>query len=343
MGLLGQGTYEAVAQMRGGSPLVDYLRVSSLSFSRRLDEVSAASLQCASGSSFAFATIDAWSHEISVLRNGEEAWVGPIVSVDWEPDFVSIQANDLVFWLERRLLEVDHNFVNVDAGTIFAVLVGDAFARDASPNVSVGASSTGIMASRKIVGAEERRAADVLRELARTAVDFTAIGRSVRCGAQEVPATAAFFLTDSTLLSPKLSSNGTDAATEVVVLGSNVKNKTVTGRAGGTSPDFGLVQQQYSESTIEDNVSAAAAALSRWQFLRVPPLTLTGILAPEAPVDFADLVPGARVRCELVGLDREVADDFRLAQVDVNVRPSDQGLQEEVAVTLEPLGTVIGG
>lgn len=342
MGLLGTGSYEVIAQGRGGAPLVEALKWSSLTFQRRLDDMSTTTVTCVTGSSPELGRLDAWRHELSVVRDQQEVWVGPLVTPSWEPEVVTLQANDLFFWFERRLLEIDRDFVNADAGQIFTVLAQDALSRDNSMGIVLSPSSTGVPATRSVSASERRRAADVLRELARTAIDFTAIGRTIRCGGQEVPTEVAFTLVDDTLRSPKLTSNGTDCATEATILGQNVAGAAVAGVAGAGTAEFGLVQQSYSESTIQDTSSAQAAARSHWEFAKVPPRSLSGVLTREAPVDFGDLIPGARVHVELSSLDAEVNADFRLLQVDVTVTPSDQGQQEEVAITLEPVGTVSG-
>lgn len=335
MGLLGQGDYVVLAQLQGGA-LVDALRWSHLTFGRVLDASSSASVTVPAFSSPSLGVLDGWSHEIGIRRNGEEVWVGPLQDPKWTQSEVTLPAADVYAWMQRRWLPRDRSYVDADAATIFAELAQDAMSTDPRPGLTIAASYTGVPATRTVLASDLTRAADVLDELARTAVDFTVIGRQLRVGGQEIPEVASFMLTDDVLDQPELESRGVDAATRVGVKGAG----DIVAIAGSPADGYGLVEQSYSESDIEDQASADAAAGTRYAFLREPPKYLTGVLKPDAPVDFADLVPGARVRAKLATLDRPVDQDFRLYAVDVDVSVSESGIEESVKVTLQPMGTV---
>lgn len=357
MGRLGCGAWRAYLQCRGGGVLTE-LPVAALSMGRALDEVSAASVTV-TGNSLSrwsrtrrsdccgyIAELNPWEHELALFRGegDDPAWVGPILTPTWGRESVTIAARDLAQWFERRLLEHDRTLAGMDLADIFRRYAVDALHRDPTPNMTITVSPTGIIGDRSVLAGARRRAMDEMRELARSGVDFTAKGREILVGGTEVPTPAIgpFIAEHFAEPGPTSSLDGLAAATEATVVGArgDTTGNPVMGVAGGIDPAMGLVQDAMSESSIEDEASAQAAAQSRYDMLATAPEFVSGQLAAEAPVGFDDLVPGARADLRLALFCRDVVGVYRLAQVSASVSVSGDTVDEKIGVQFVTLGTI---
>ena len=339
---LGCGDYRVFLQLSGGGTKLAELAYESLTFSRRLDDMSEASITLSAAQDadcLPFLTsIEPFAYEVSIWRDDVEVWVGPVSEPAYDYDGMTLAARDLFWWLERRVLPTDR-FLTDDIATIAAIFFTDAIDQDPSPNISIIVSPTGIVASRQVYGVLRRRAADEIRELSRTGLDFTAIARTLRLGGVEVGTDPLVLLSDDVFEVDVARFDGAATATEVFVLGASAGTVTpVGGQAGGIGAQ-GLVQQVYSEPAILDTTSATAAAETRRDLLRTAPLFCSGRLLESAPVAFQRLIPGARVEIrQQVGF-RRIEASMRLLEVNVSAQAQDDGFSEEVRLTLEPEGS----
>lgn len=351
--MLGCGEWRAVLQCRGGGVLTE-LPVESLGMGRRLDDMSEASV-IVSGASFDgwtaadrerccghIASINPWEHELALWRGDHEAWVGPVVQPAWGVSSVRIGARDLFQWFERRLLETDRDFAGADLGAIAYRLMLDALRRDPTAAIEFTEAVAGITGDRTVVAAARRRAADELRELFRSGLDFTAYGRRLLMGAEvPTPAIGPLLVEHFAEPGPVDTLDGLDAATESTMIGARgPSGEPLIAVAGGIDEEFGLLQDVATESGIEDETSLQAAAQTRHDMLGTAPDYVAGNLIAEAPVDFADLVPGARADLRLALFCREVVGDYRLQEVRVTVSASGDVVDETVGVQFVTLGTV---
>lgn len=346
---LGCGQWRAVLQCRGGGVLTE-LPFASLRASRRLDDMSDANVVVTGEAVNALTTserdrccgwlavVNPWEHELALWRDDEEAWVGPILEPNWGVDDVVIPARDLFQWFERRLLRRDRTFVATDLATIFERYVVDALTRDPTPGIELNASATGILGDRNIQAAAYKRASDELRELSRSGLDFTAIGREILVGGTEIPTPALGTVAVEHFQEPgpRFSLKGLQATTETFEVGSRTAAGTIVGHAGGLHAQLGLLQDVASESSIADQESADAAAASRIALLGDVPQYVTGTLAASAPFAFDRLIPGAHARLALGLFCREVVGDYRLQGLGVSV---DAAGDERIDVTFTNLGT----
>lgn len=346
-GRLGCGTYRAFLQARGGGSLVGELQWQQLRFGRRLDEVSGALVSVGVAGladqecCWALSQAQAWKHELAIYRDSELAWVGVIGRPRFGTDYVSLPARDLFQWFERRLLEHDRSFTNADLAAVARQYIEDALERDTSPNITAVVTPCGVRGNRLVLASARRRAADELRELFRSGLDFTMVGRTMVVGGSEVPTAPLPPLTNDGLDEPYLEPDGMQTGTEVHVVGGRRadSDEPYAGVAGGVSTELGLVQVVFSEPSIEDNASCQAAAQSRYDMVGTTPEYLGGNLTPTAPVTFPDLVPGARWPARVQLACRTAIGDWRLLGVDVSAALQGDTLSEQVAVTLVPLGT----
>lgn len=340
--VLGVGDDTQVLLMtRGGGSVIAELNPVSGSFTRDVDATSTLEMTGVTSGLLGESCCDNWDEvypwntEIIVYRDGRDAWCGPVTGVEFGYGTVKVTAADLTAWWDRRVLPADLNFVNVDLATIFESVVTSAMSTDPVANFSVTTTPTSILGSRTYLQTDFKYASDLLSELAKTGIDYSAYGRTILCGGEQVPADPYVVLTDEFWVQPPtISARGNDQATQVVVLG-----KGVTGVATATAAYtnfYGLLVRTFSENEIEDAASAQAAANTRLALLQDQLYIEAGTgggLKPTAPITLPELIPGIRVRVDSSSSCRQVVADFRLKSVKV-------GFDGSVSIDLQPLGTV---
>lgn len=343
MSQFGDGTWQAYITERGGSPVLIDAQLSSGSVSNAVNGSGSGSIEVAatgepgSMNCEVLGRVEPWRHELLLTRDNDVAFVGPVSNVQVSQAGGKIDANDLFSWFDVRFLEEPFH-ASGDISTVFKALFDVALALEPSINLSLSTRATGVYAERDLLGDEFQRAGDVMRELARTGLDFTMVGRTLLAGGAEVfETTTPLILHDEGVLGAEVTRTGADFATDVAVIGTNEELGGIPfiGRAQRSTSVYGLVQRSYTELTIADTTSADANALSRLESMQPVPLRVKATLSREAAFEFSDLIPGRRVQ---VYLDRaagciEVMQEMRVQQVDISF-----GASEEVAVDLVPLG-----
>jgi len=344
---LGCGHPRAFIQSVGGTNPITELAVSNVSWGRRLDELSDGRVVLGETQDAAclpvLASLTPFSHELAIWRDSEEVWVGPVSEPIYTLGGLTIPARDLFQWFERRLLPFDRVFTDVDLSVIAAAYIDDALSRDNTPAIATDVNLCGITGTRSVASTAFRRAADEIRELARTGLDFTVVRRRVIFGGIEIAVPNLPTLTADIFEVGEVRLAGLEMGNEITVFGSPPEGVTtpIYGQAGGV--DVPLVQQTYSEPSILDLASATSAAETRYALLRSAPLYVTGRLLESAPVSMADLIPGAHAKfVQQVGF-RSFDETMRLVAVDVDATASDDGETETVRLTMQPLGAVEGG
>lgn len=338
--------YDVVVHDRfGRRPYGSFEDVVSLTWSRVLDDTSEAEVVITTGEPECcelLSMVYPWCNDLSIFRDGELVWQGPIMSLDpVNRDQAIIKARDITAWLDVRVI---HNLIDftatgmgaADLVTIARALVVDALQPD-DPNVIPLLTTTplaGITGERRYEPNSEYAGAE-LRELARTGIDFTAIGhRLILAG--ELPFGRTFALSDEDFTGDlNVIVDGLAYVTRAIVQGEGV-----LATSGGVG-DCGLVERLIKEEAIKDQASAQAEADSTVSagdpvpvYLEVPD---GSGLDPNAPVSISELVPGVVVPVTSAQTCRTVAADLRLRKLEVTFDEAG----ERVAVTLVPQGATI--
>lgn len=342
-GLLGCGDYRVMVAKRAAAHPFDEMDFSGLSFGRVLDDISSATItldgdaECTALAG----TLREWKHEVWIFRGDEQVWRGPVTP---QPTYtetqVTLPAKDYFALFERRLLEYPLTITDTDLTYLFTFILRSATVRDPHPGLTLYPALSGILGSIAIDPAQRSKAADELRTLARSGVDFTVINNNLLLGSPEFPATPLTYLTSDVV--SNVSVTPLPTASEVTIIGANSGDagKPLVATVGGVDPDVGLVVEVDNESGATTQAAVDLAANSRYDFFAGEPMSVTVNLDAAAPVDFAQLVPGAKVRLDLDSVARPVSGIFRLTKVDVGVTVSDTESTETVAITCDPLGTV---
>lgn len=275
--------------------------------------------------------------ELEVWRDGEIAWAGPVTVPQWGYAAVAISAEDNSAWWKRRVIREDHRWVGADIATIFADVHAAAMAAEPVWGFNISPTATGIAATRTVLAKDTKYAAEVLNELARTGIDWTVHGRAVLVGGETLDLAPIATLRDEDWIgetAPVLEWAGDFYASRVIVRGAN--NLIGVAELSDADQPCGLVERVFTEESIEDQSSLDAAARNRLAALRSPWRLLSdagAVLRCGSPVEFADLVPGARVRVQTDIPCSPLTIDFRLESVTANYGESD------VQVTLTQMGT----
>lgn len=325
---------------RGATQVIAELNPISGSFDRNLDTTSNLQITGVTTGLLGESCCDGWDEvypwatEIIVYRDGRDAWSGPVTNVEFGYGTVSVTASDLTAWWDRRLV-TDLTFTGQDLSDIFVALHDVAMSPDPIDNFTVSATPTGITGDRVYKASDYKYVGDAIDELSKTGVDWTAYGRTILVGGEEVPAQPYVTLTDDFWTAPpQVVARGNEQATRVVVKGKGVQGVAVSG------PEYvnfyGVLTRVFDENDIQDYPSAQQAAETRLALLEDQLYVETpanASLKPTAPITVEELIPGIRVRVDTQASCRQVVADFRLKEVKVD-------LNGQVSISLQPLGTV---
>ncbi|MFD1937571.1 MULTISPECIES: hypothetical protein [Nonomuraea] len=324
---------------RTGGRQYGTVEASALDWSRLLDDTSEANVAVPyQGAECCQLLGDArtWCNELAVFRDQTLVWQGPLVKIQHRGDETLLQACDVTQWLFRRKIRALLDFTGTNKADLAVIgqrLIEHGFAPD-DPNVLayLMVSASGIIGERKYAK-NSGYVLDQLRELARTGLDFTALGRRILLMG-EGPLGRLPGLTDEHFVGPlSVIEDGLAAITHATVIG-----KGVTAQAGGVGA-CGLLEFIATEEEIQDIASAQAEANALVAAGNPAPLFLEvpddSQLAPEAPVGINDLIPGVVIPVTSEATCRTVAADLRLIRLKVTFTENDG---EKVGITLAPPG-----
>lgn len=351
---LGQGTYQAFITERGGGQVRHRLPISSANTSKTVDASGTGSINVPVSADAPkdiraiIADIRPWRDELRILRNRDVAHVGPVTDLSCDANSAAISSNDLFYWSEVRFLDKDVKLFD-DAAKGFKTLFELAMAPDPSPNVNIVVHETGQQIVRAYKKSDYHRVADLLRELARTDVDFITIDRTLYVGGKEVfapetsPATP-LILTDQGVASTTVKRNGSQYATDIAVFAGSsdqegkTRNVPLVGRAQRADELMGLVQRSFTELLIKDLDSANANAHARLEASQPAPLSVSVTFSPYADFTYREAIPGRRVDTRLSQVTPlEVMEVMRLSQLSTSWQ-AESG--ETISGELVPLGLV---
>jgi hypothetical protein len=328
---------------RGGTGFVGQLFADSLTFTRVVDNTSQATVSIASRipeCEAVLAIAHPWKHELEIIRNGRSVWAGPVTDVSIGDRSFNLVARDLTQWFWRRTLPFDRD-LELDLALIFKQFVDDAMSQDPSPNVNVDPTPIGVVGRRSVLASQYRICGTEIQELATTGLDFTALSRDILLGGIEVPVgiIPAFHTEHAELATVYRSGLQTSNQAIVIGQGAGSDGSPIVGIAGpnvGDIDEQGLLQRFFAETTIQDRRTAQLAAQTRYDLLNATPEYVTFNPAPNAPVAFNDLVPGAVGALYLKAGPVDIVGEYRLRDMNVSATPE----AEIITVTYEPLGTI---
>lgn len=286
------------------------------------------------------ANIRTMRHRLVIWRGGRPVFDGPIQTVEWSADGVSLTAYDWSSLLDRRLPHSDMDFINTDLCDIAAAMVSDALLPD-DPGLSVEVVASSNVYGDRSYRIDVGRSLDHLRDLADTGMDWTVAGSRI------------LLMGDSFCYSiGSLSDNDFPQGLRVVEDGGALVSRwvmwagpqgTIKASSGGLHDYYGLLEsvhdalapQDLGAASVLDQTSADAAVASLLASSLPAPVfidTGAGPLAPTAPVEVSSLVPGYCLQISSVATCREVT----AVQKIFEVRVSETSQGESVQVICAP-------
>jgi hypothetical protein len=332
---VGCGTHTAAIYDRDGALVTAADVLVSVEWTRVLDDMSQAQIVIQPAAADCCARLDeirSWRHRLIIWRDGRLVWEGPVLQLRWSLGGLVVQAGDVLAWMDRRVPHQDREFTDVDLADIGAWLIADAFAPD-DPGHSVEiVAPSGVAGDREYLR-DEGQSGDHLRDLAKTGLDFTAVGSRIVLLPEDHTASIGSLTEDDLPDGLTVVEDGVSLATRWVVHGRD----EVVGEAGGIDSYYGLLERVADESSILDARSARAAARSRLRANLPAPVWIDSsrvTLSSNAAVDVPGLVPGWCVDVTTTRTCRTIAQ--RLKLMSVHVTEDDSG--EAVSVQLAPAG-----
>lgn len=336
--------HEVFVQQRGGGAKLAQLPYADMNYGSTLDQTSISNIRVNVGDADSecceiLSQLTAWKHEILITRDGQEAWVGPVTEPEWGHDYVQIEARDLSTWFEVRKFPRRRNFYAQDIAEIFLEMAQEALLNDSSPNIVFSTTLSGIEGSRAVDPGKQQIVADALRELSRTGVEWTMVGRTMFISGMENTRTLMGFTNDTLEISP-VQGRGLNAISELTVVGSTPPgtDEPLSATVGGFSSEIGLVQRVITEPKILDFSSLLENANTRFETLREFPVFVRGKLLPGAP-EWRLFVPGVRAVLDVdTGCSPVIQGRYRLVQMNTTSQVSDDAENITTEVFFAPLG-----
>lgn len=275
--------------------------------------------------------------ELEWWRDGSIAWVGSIDYVRWAFDSFYLQASDLTSWWAKRIAPT-LSFNAVDASLILRKLHEVAMQEDPVPNLQLLLQESGQPVTIDSFLNEYEYISDIIAELADTALDYTAYGRSILVGPSDFLPELPFFLTDKDWLSPptvEARGPATGFATRIYAVGPNDEIAIATA-SDRTLQMYGLIERVVQFDTLSLKEDLRRAAKTYLDIYSTPYYinfdAADPVLKPGAIIPFEALIPGIRVGLQSTATCRSLQMVMRLA----NMRCMANG---SVSISLEPTGT----
>lgn len=325
-------------------------KIKRIEYGRVLDGISTATIDlitAGAGCCGQLAAVDHWNTELVITAanpvNGRDdvLWRGPVRKPTFRRGSVTIEATDLLSWLQVRMLEADFNLGPVDTSDIFIELATYALEKGGDPpTYSFLRYDSGTVESRVVEAASLRMAWNVVTEMLEAGLDVTTFGSRIVVG---VPDFTPRNLTDKDVL----------GNVEVVKDGDDYLNRAI----GNASRDivgiyppgppvgvngYPLVEGVVVDSQLPDIESAEAAAKARYDFAAVGVRRVRAqgglVLLPSSGIDPRTLVPGQLINFAATETCYSANETLRLGKLTVVVEKG----RETATIDLQPIGGTSG-
>lgn len=281
------------------------------------------------------ADVEPWEHTLVVWRTIEPdpVFVGPVRTCVYTPGSVAVTAKDPTSWFEHRRNYDDETFTDIDLAYIFGRVAQAADAQDPT-GIQIIARACGITGTRVLRAAERALTMDLLRELARSGVDWTVAGKELLIGGPDLAASlGTLVLIDEACSKPQLTKAGDATVTRETVRWQTADQKPMLTSVDSPDARRFLLESVDEEPDIADAASAVAHARGVLE-LASNPRQMTCDLTADAPTTCAQLVPGRITDFRLSTLPIATDGLQRLQTVAVSVSHQ----SETVTVTTTPVG-----
>ncbi len=352
--------HTAYAFDRGGQdrlwvlgPLVE------VNWQRVRDDVSVASVTLAAPECLQdLSDLEPGRHELVIYRGDQRIWEGPITLVRYERGTVTVEAKDIMFYVQRLICRggMDNAYPNIDTTVNRArnLLVQELPRMEAlTPPVNVLPHLVtyhhvdDARTSKKTIPFQMTVFEDIDDLAAKSGIDYTVVGRSIVIHDTHLPLSRTPTVTEADFDGDVIvTAYGNELATFAAVTGAEgLYGIAATENADpltGVDPFYGLweiLDDAYDEegdSTAPDQSQLDSQAQRNLSGRYPTPVTVRipdgSSLSPLSAVQIDDLVPGTQVPLVATLTGRKLSQMQKLDRLDV----SETAAGEEVRVTLSP-------
>jgi hypothetical protein len=334
-------TYSVRFFNRAGAPIAVPPTPLSVSWGRRLDDISSASIiWSVSGDDCCdeLGGIEPIAHFVGIYRENGEVWYGTVKMISYGFSTIELRADDALFWLTRRRIHNDLTLTSMDLSDQFQAIYDDAMAPDPLSQFAVVRTGTGVYESRTVQVRDYRTAWNVIQEMLVTGLDVTTLGRTIYAGVVQFRP-LVINLRD-VQGDPRITKDGGKYANSVTMDASDTVNATYPSGDPTANASYPLTEIILKDSQVQDVTSATNAAKARYEYSRQVPRLVSfsdGIqLGPESGIDVSTLLCGQLITVNSEGLCYAQRESFRLGGVDVTMA----GGVELVKLSLQPVGPI---
>lgn len=369
--------YTALLHWRGGARVYGAGRLSALTdvkWNRSLNDIAEASITVAKPSASpeccdALGQAEPWIHELTLYRDGELVWQGPIRRTIETRDTFVVEAVDVFAWLDHVVntyvmrFRADGPDLDRRPGPVTKIAETIMRLNLANSPLSIPADWAGILAyvvrqdTPTVITFEKdgtnntsvwaAYVGDILRELTKRGLTFTTVGRSVVLRGRATNATRALarLSLDHIMGDVQVIRDGTTTATAAWATNQQDVD-TATGRTevmGQFGTAYGRMDslvhvEEDGDASAAETIAALRHAATADLAGRYPtPIAISipdgSQLSPNAPVTVNDLVCGERLDVVSTGFCTRVAQGFVIT--DVAAAWSESG--EKIGLSLAPL------
>lgn len=323
--------------------------LTSLTFNRKLDAISDASIEMVVGGLDCcgqLGAIDHWNTDmvisVSSIEAGEEIlWRGPVDEPSYVKGKFKCTAKDVLNYLDVRIIEQDFNFPEgTDVSDIAIALITYALTKDPryTPIYEIKRYTSGTAEARIVDASALRMTLAVVQEMLDTGLDITTFGKYIVVG---LPNFATFDLDDTQVLGDTgVSKPGSEFGNRIVANASrDIVGIYPPGPPTGDD-DYPLVEHTISDGQIQDIPSAENAAKARWDYgsKGVRRVRAQGglQLLPSSQIDPRTLIAGQLIRFTATETCYSATETLRVGSLTITVGAG----SEKATIELQPIGTV---
>lgn len=335
--------YEIRFINKAGQVLDGPKNVEVLHYQRKLNNSSVADLDLIIGGDACCSElnkIEPIAHMMEIRRNGIQVWFGWVLDTEEGRKTFHFDAFDAIGWLKRRKIHSDMSWANEDLTNVFLDLWNDAMAPDPI-KARVVSSQSGTRETRSVRQLENRLTWSPVKEMLDSGLDITTFGQTVLAGVIHSTKQIELKLSDFEG-DVRLAKLGSQYGNYISVDASESIQAHYPDALPKPNEFYPLVEVVVKDTQIENVENALNRAKSQYEYSRRVPRILTNtdslVLQPNVDIDINDLIPGIRVIVDTEGLCTEIKQEFKLAQVDVNVSSG----AERITIALQPTGPRAG-
>lgn len=298
--------------------------------------------------------IEPWCHELHIWRDGEEVWVGPIETIEYTTNDVTIQAKDVLNWLTVRVPEDNIDFtvangtgpqeISVIAHSVIEVAFADDIETITCEYDSAYVEVTPYDPIEYFFQAFSGTCYNSLEELSTGGIDYTTLGRTIVITGTSDPLIPLVLLNDEHIKGDiVLRKDGSLQGNRVYVHFEGDGGLPVMGEAA----DFfcyGPIERMDEAGGLSDGAAAGQAAdlqvAAGFIAPRIMEIPDGSQLSPDTPWTFNKMVPGTRVDVSLQQTCFPMTQSFRLTSVEVSYNQDDG---ESIGISVAPINGAEGG